>query len=78
MVDSSWPKLRRVYRALHQILSAENEDALETPFDSDGRDLRRDVQPRQRRLVSQEIDRLMNGVVRADQQIRAARLKFGG
>ena len=45
MLNPAWIKLRRVDGALHQILSAEDEDPLETPFDSDYRDLRRDVQP---------------------------------
>lgn len=60
MLDSSLRKLGGVHRTFHQIAGPEDENALEAALGNNRRDFLGDMQPRQWRSVTQEVDGFMH------------------
>ena len=69
VTDTEARELGRVHRPFHEIARPEEREAIESARTSGRRDLLGDVQPRRPAFTPHEIERPMEGVVGADQQL---------
>ena len=77
-LDRARTELRRVHRPFHQVFRAEDQQTSKAALGGDARHLFSDMQPWHRRSIADEIDCLVGGVVRTNQELGAGLAKLLG